>query len=268
MNLPPPDQSHAPTTSRAFNGQTVSIEGQPCRCLCLGLTEQITYTRPFRCTILHASQIRLTLARTFMSHLHLLSTCIQLFSPQELASYSQFNPQLARSLLPRGFLQHESTVTAHRQSNAKHPNTMMFNCLRCERYSGRDASRGMSHRAVLVETVSSWPFSPQAGDPYNASHTPRRDPLRGWRNARVYLPCPNFYKSTACESYEFLEKGSLSPCHPPSAAPRPQGDFALDSCCRLHYNAVHYAVCTATPESIHRGLNCKSQIPRKLHCNP
>jgi len=41
---------------------------QPCRCLCRGLSEQITYTRPLRCTILQPSQIRFTLARIFISH--------------------------------------------------------------------------------------------------------------------------------------------------------------------------------------------------------
>jgi hypothetical protein len=41
---------------------------QPCRCLCRGFSEQITYTRPLRCTILQPSQIRFTLARIFISH--------------------------------------------------------------------------------------------------------------------------------------------------------------------------------------------------------
>ena len=46
---------------------------QPCRCLWRGLV-QITYTLPWRRTILQFSQIRLTLDRTFMMFQSLCST--------------------------------------------------------------------------------------------------------------------------------------------------------------------------------------------------
>lgn len=38
----------------------------PCRCLCLGLEEHITYTRPRRLTVLQNSQNFLTDDRTFI----------------------------------------------------------------------------------------------------------------------------------------------------------------------------------------------------------
>ncbi len=45
--------------------------GHPCFCLCLGLV-QITRTTPLRRIILHFSQIRLTLLRTFIADLYIL----------------------------------------------------------------------------------------------------------------------------------------------------------------------------------------------------